>query len=141
MIGNLTSPPGRSRDPDQPVSESPPVQIADFLYVVRGFTSHVAAPCAMLQTGQVQLHTRPPAGLTPRVEAVRALEVLLPPFACCPDVSPVVSLWSPPMLMSCVISASAYSLQMLLSREVPALQRAACVIHVLALLCPKRPRM
>jgi len=54
------------------------LQIADFLYVVRGFTSHVEAPCAMLQTGQVQIHTRPPAGLKPRTEAIRELEVPLP---------------------------------------------------------------
>ena len=59
------------------------LQVADILYVVRGFTSHVEAPCAMLQTGQVQIHTRPPAGLKPRAEAVRELEVLLQPLACC----------------------------------------------------------
>ena len=44
--------------------------------MVRGFTSHVEAPCAMLQTGQMQIHTRPPAGLKPRDAAIRELEVL-----------------------------------------------------------------
>ena len=59
-------------------------QVADFLYVVRGFTSHVESPCAMLQTGQLQIHTRPPGGLRPRADAIQDLEVPpFSPFSCC----------------------------------------------------------
>ena len=54
-------------------------QVADFLYVVRGFTAHMEAPCAMLQTGQMQIHNRPPAGLKPRADAIQDLEVPAPP--------------------------------------------------------------
>ena len=50
-------------------------QVADLLYVVRGFTAHVEAPCAVIQTGQIQIHNRPPAGLKPRAEARQQLEV------------------------------------------------------------------
>ena len=53
-------------------------QVANFLYVVRGFTTHMEAPCAVLQTGQVQIHNRPPGGLKPRANAIQQLEVRRP---------------------------------------------------------------